>query len=151
MSYILVEKEKTVYPYSIGRLREDNPNTSFPEWIDDKFLESMNVFEVVICPKDNDYTKDYIELEPKLIDGKWIQQWEVKDASQDQINQRLENRWGEIRLMRNRFLAECDWTQLRDAPFSENKRGEWVIYRQALRDITKQSDPFKLVWPVKPL
>jgi hypothetical protein len=26
----------------------------------------------------------------------------------------------------------------------------WVAYRAALRDVTKQSDPFNIVWPVMP-
>jgi hypothetical protein len=26
----------------------------------------------------------------------------------------------------------------------------WLIYRQALRDITEQTDPFNIVWAIKP-
>jgi hypothetical protein len=27
---------------------------------------------------------------------------------------------------------------------------EWIAYRQALRDITDQQDPFNIIWPIKP-
>jgi hypothetical protein len=49
---------------------------------------------------------------------------------------------------RNTLLASCDWTQLADIP-SETKL-LWEPYRQALRDITNQPDPFNIVWPTRP-
>ena len=42
-----------------------------------------------------------------------------------------------LRAERNMRLAECDWTQTADAPFTDEKKAEWATYRQALRDITK--------------
>lgn len=42
-----------------------------------------------------------------------------------------------LRAERNMRLAECDWTQTVDAPFTDEKKAEWATYRQALRDITK--------------
>ena len=46
-------------------------------------------------------------------------------------------------------LIETDWTcSIVDVP--ENillKRNEWLAYRQELRDITKQPDPFNIIWP----
>lgn len=57
-----------------------------------------------------------------------------------------------IRKKRNKLLKDSDWTQMNDCPLSEEKRQEWIAYRQALRDIT---DTFKgnlnnIVWPTKP-
>jgi len=59
-----------------------------------------------------------------------------------------ERKWSEIRSERNRLLAESDWTQIGDVTLQS--KTEWLAYRQALRDITKQADPFNIVWPVKP-
>jgi hypothetical protein len=42
-----------------------------------------------------------------------------------------------VRMVRNRLLQECDWTQLPDSPLADTKRSEWTTYRQALRDITE--------------
>jgi hypothetical protein len=52
---------------------------------------------------------------------------------------------------RNKLLSECDWTQNRDV--SLHNDAEWAEYRQALRDITDNFDPFveEVVWPEKPL
>ena len=53
-----------------------------------------------------------------------------------------------VRDQRNTKLAECDWTQLADAPVDQ---AAWSTYRQALRDITLQSGfPWEIQWPVAP-
>lgn len=54
-----------------------------------------------------------------------------------------------IRSTRNRLLVESDWTQLPDSPLSTEKKAEWAIYRQALRDITNQ-DINMVIFPEKP-
>lgn len=52
---------------------------------------------------------------------------------------------------RNAELSMTDWTQLNDVPMTEEKRAEWVAYRQALRDLTEQSGfPDQVVWPQQP-
>jgi len=55
--------------------------------------------------------------------------------------------WRRVRSERNAKLAACDWTQLSDAPVDA---GAWASYRQALRDITQQADPFNITWPTPP-
>lgn len=59
----------------------------------------------------------------------------------------LDQQWAAVRIERNRRLVESDWTQLPDAPVDATP---WAQYRQQLRDITTQDDPFNLVWPVQP-
>jgi len=56
--------------------------------------------------------------------------------------------WNIIRSERNRLLFRTDWTQLEDSPLSNEQKDNYKIYRQALRDITNQEDPFNIVWPV---
>lgn len=55
--------------------------------------------------------------------------------------------WLVIRSQRNALLSSSDWTQLPDAPVNA---ADWATYRQALRDITNQSDPFAIIWPSAP-
>lgn len=45
-----------------------------------------------------------------------------------------------FRPMRNRLLAESDWTQLIDSPLDEAARDAWAVYRQDLRDLTDNID-----------
>jgi hypothetical protein len=52
------------------------------------------------------------------------------------------------RLQRNTLLADCDWTQLADAPVDDLA---WAVYRQALRDVPNQPEfPLTIMWPVQP-
>lgn len=59
-----------------------------------------------------------------------------------------ETEWPLVRAKRNQLLAQSDWTQLPDVPISTKEA--WAIYRQALRDVTLQPDPFNITWPVPP-
>lgn len=54
-----------------------------------------------------------------------------------------------IRSMRDALIAKTDWTQLMDVPSTTGNKYEQ--YRQALRDITKQTEfPLNVTWPTKP-
>ena len=44
----------------------------------------------------------------------------------------------QYRVRRDALLAASDWTQLPDAPLSEEARLVWATYRQALRDVPQQ-------------
>ena len=106
------------------------------------------MYVVTPTPMPNDYTKNITEGTPVLTDGVYYQSWNQTDASQSEIDYRLENQWFTIREIRNQLLAECDWTQLSDIP--QTIKDLWSTYRQELREITNQSNPFNIEWPVKP-
>lgn len=151
MRYIRINEDNTiVYPYFISDLRSDYPNTSFPETITISVLNSFNVFNVNEVSKGDDYTKNYEEGIPELINGSYYQNWIITNATEEEVSQRINNKWSEVRSVRNLSLSDCDWTQLPDSPLSEIKKTEWTVYRQSLRDITNQQDPFNIIWPTKP-
>jgi len=54
----------------------------------------------------------------------------------------------QIRSTRNNLIAQSDWTQLSDIP--PETKALWEPYRQALRNITDQEDPFNITWPTPP-
>lgn len=56
--------------------------------------------------------------------------------------------WLLVRAKRNAMLISSDWTQLPDAPVDAQA---WAVFRQGLRDVTNQSDPFEIVWPSAPV
>ena len=60
----------------------------------------------------------------------------------------LEEIWESIRKERNKLLLESDWTQLPDVP--EAVKTKYEIYRQALRDITTQENPYNIKFPLCP-
>lgn len=56
-----------------------------------------------------------------------------------------------LRSERNARLAACDWTQLFDAPLTNEQKDLWAVYRQALRDLPDNTeDPANPDWPVAP-
>jgi hypothetical protein len=53
-----------------------------------------------------------------------------------------------VRDDRNKRLADCDWTQVADAPVD---KAAWAAHRQALRDVTAQEGfPWNVQWPEQP-
>ena len=148
MMYLRIKDGVITYPYSVEQLKVDEYNTSFPKELTIQILEEWGVYEVKRTPKPTDYTKTITEGTPQLVDGSYVQIWDEADATQSEIDTKLEDRWEVIRILRNELLLECDWTQLADIP-AETKE-LWQIYRQELRNITLQTNPFLIVWPVKP-
>ena len=62
----------------------------------------------------------------------------------------IDSHWANIRSRRNTELNESDWTQISDSPLTAEKKEEWQIYRQSLRDITTQLNPSSIEWPTPP-
>ena len=82
-----------------------------------------------------------------LIDGVWTQNYIVTNLGPDESATKVHAQWTVIRAERNAKLVASDWTQVADAPVDA---AAWAVYRQALRDITTQPDPFNVVWPAMP-
>lgn len=81
--------------------------------------------------------------------GKWVQKWKIttRDAATvDAENAKI------VRLERNHRLNASDWTHTSDTKLSTSKLAEWATYRQALRDITSDSNfpSGDITWPTKP-
>lgn len=52
---------------------------------------------------------------------------------------------------RQLLLSESDWTQIPNGPLTQKQQQAWAVYRQELRDITKQSGyPTNVIWPTQP-
>ena len=58
--------------------------------------------------------------------------------------------WMRVREKRATLLEATDVLVLRAAEAAVPLSTAWRTYRQALRDITLQPDPFKVVWPAPP-
>ena len=67
-----------------------------------------------------------------------------------------EELFSKLREERDRRLAECDWTMLKDTQLSEEQSVAWQTYRQILRDMPQQAEaPWDgggegTPWPMKP-
>jgi len=106
--------------------------------------------------------KCYVVTEEDYKNFAKIDYWynpETKRIEKKPDNEILEIRWYELREKRNSYLLRCDWTAFPSSPLSPEKREEWEIYRQELRDfpstITDQellsvNNVIELTWPIKP-
>jgi hypothetical protein len=146
--YLRIINDTINYPYTINELRNSYPNTSLPSELTDDALIEWDMYVVQPTPMPVDYTKNITEGTPTLIDGVYYKSWNQTNATSEEISYRIENQWEEVRVLRNQLLTECDWTQLAD--ISSEIKEAWTVYRQALRNITTQTNPFGIEWPAKP-
>lgn len=131
--------------------RRDQPNVSFPrDWLGGLVGSTEYVFVHPVDVPQASHTQDAVKGQPAFVNGRWVETWSLVDADAEDVAERIAARWSEVRAERNALLAACDWTQLADAPLSTEQRAAWQVYRQALRDITGQPDPFDLDWPETP-
>lgn len=142
--YVRLENDAVAeFPYFVGKLKQDNPNTSFPASIPEATLNSYGVYTVteIDRPTHDPMTQEVTQNNPVVVDGVWTQSWSVNQRSTDIASEN-------IRRERNKRLAETDHHALSDTAAMTT---EMSTYRQALRDVPSQSGfPFSVTWPVRP-
>lgn len=145
-------KAVEIYPFYVDELKRMYPYASFTKNPSVHELIKYSVFPVEeTTPPDFDKKTQVVEESiPELVNGVYLQKWIVIDLDQSKIDLKIQDKWKSIRDERNRMLRDCDWTQISDVPFTTAQKNEWKAYRKALRDITKQKDPFNIVWPTPP-
>jgi len=152
--YVLAPNQTVkTFPYSIGSLRRDNPNTSFPRNPSEELLAEWNVFPIQKQdqPTFDLATQDLTEINPTLTDNKWLQTWKVTSASSEEIAKRTTAKEIEVREVRDDLIAETDWVIIKAKETSTNIPTAIKTYRQALRDLpTTSGFPHKITWPTKP-
>ena len=138
------------YPYTIGQLRRDNPNISFPRNIQAAILQEHGVGTVKILEQPS-YTERTHTLRqneaPALVDGTWTLGWTVSPKSAGETAAYDAALATTERAKRDALLAETDYLALSDATLSS----QMTTYRQQLREVPQQSEfPNSISWPTKP-
>lgn len=148
MTYAKIENGKVEeFPVYEGEIRLRYPNVSFPT----PFIAPEGYEPVIdVIPPAYDYRQNLSEGVPALIEGKWMRQWILSSANEAEIAERTEAQWSAVRSERNAQLAASDWIVTRSAEAGVPVPSGWKDYRQALRDVTSQPDPFAIVWPTPP-
>jgi hypothetical protein len=77
--------------YSIGQLRRDNPQVSFPKIIPDATLAEYGVYPLTATeqPSYDPIMQSVAEGTAVLVDGVWTQVWTVSDATPEEVAERL--------------------------------------------------------------
>lgn len=149
MSYLKVDTG--AYPLSAADIKAAFPHTSFPSDVAgfEQCLPELGYAVVTATPQPiTNYMQNVVETAPTKSDKGYQQTWEVLEATPAEIAERTVAEASSIRNQRNRRLADCDWTQLADAPVDA---AVWASYRQELRDISNQAGfPWNVQWPQQP-
>lgn len=149
------------------QLRAELPNTSLPKVLTPAILDELGYDPILEGPQAA-VTGPYQYSQRagiEEINGQWFTKYIVGPvftdyqdedgntitAAQQEADYRArkdEEQAKAVRTDRNKRLADCDWTQLSDAPVDA---APWATYRQALRDVTSQAGfPWEITWPEEP-
>lgn len=147
MDYILIENNTVKgYPTTLPQNWKDVSNFYL---LDQEKLRQYGWFPVRVVPANKSENDVVTGQRFEIGTTEVVQYEEIRQKTNEEIQTETNIRWENIRVQRDRLLLECDWTQLADVNLTNIN--EWKTYRQALRDITTQSDPKNVVWPTKPV
>lgn len=145
---MLIAKVEDGQVINVSDYREMFPSTSFPaSGPDAEFLETNSCLPVCVFKKYDSQTEKLASVPPYIEDGQ-VFTIAVEPLTPEEIEANMESQWAKVRSQRDSLLSGCDWTQLPDVNLSN--KTELASYRQQLRDITDQVDPFNIVWPIEP-
>ena len=131
---------------STGTIQKLFPNTSFSATGPDaSFLTDNNVVELISTLSYTSPTQKLTTVDA-YIDGGKVYNVKVESTTTDEQTTLINSKWEDIRRVRDSALIDTDWRASTDLTLSD----DWKNYRQALRDIPTQSDPFNITWPTKP-
>ena len=129
------------FPYTLGDLRRDNPQTSFPKQIPSAIFEGYGVYSVTESdrPSYDHLVQSLVRGTPVYSDS-WNVGYTAENLPQDQAEANVRN-------SRDSLLADTDYLALSDNTMTSDMQS----YRQALRDVTGQAGfPYSITWPTKP-
>ena len=148
MKYILVKDGQIQsYPREVPNVWENISNFNV---LDNEQLKTFGWYPYRFAPVDlsDDMVSNgsYMVIEESEV----VEYQSARPKTQDEKNIEIENLWESIRSQRDTYLNQSDWTQINDSPLSEIHKNNWRLYRQELRNITNQEDPYTIIWPTKP-
>lgn len=130
--------------------RRSHPQTSFPPQITAEIIDDFGYDPVLEGPQPTlippyQYARRDGVVE---VEGQWFTHYVAAEPDDEGKAAMDAEQAKRVRDTRNRRLADCDWTQLPDAPVDSTA---WAAYRQELRDISAQAGfPWEIQWPEQP-
>jgi len=130
----------------IGQLSVLFPNVSFPaSGPSDEWMAENNLVPVTYFKAYDAATQKLVSCEAYLEDGA-VYAVNVESLSADELAAKDAATIAANKSVRNKKLADCDWTQLGDVNLTADCKTAFTAYRQALRD----ADMLNPVWPDAP-
>jgi hypothetical protein len=113
-----------------------------------ELLESYGYYELnKLMPASHSEEETYdMDTTPHKSGSCYYLGYTVRNKTEEELDMHYKHQWITLRTKRLKLLQETDYMGNSDYPITN----EWREYRQALRDITEQDNPFNIVWPNKP-
>jgi len=136
------------YPYSLGMLRKDNPNTSFPKQPSVSDMAAFNVYPVTeTFPTVGDGQHLVKVWTPTLVGSDWVLAHEAVDLTDAEVSAATAVIAADAREKRDALLAATDFYALSDVVMTS----EMTTYRSNLRSVpTLSGFPNDFTWPTAP-
>ena len=144
MKYAILDGTTVV---NTGSLKTLFPNTSFPaSGVPADFLTDNNMVEFLSTLPFTEPAQKLVPADPYVKEGK-VYNVTVESTTVNESNLLKTSKWEQVRSERDRLLTDTDWRATSDRTLTDN----WRDYRQALRDIPTQTDPYNITWPTAPM
>jgi hypothetical protein len=163
MLYIKLDQEgnPVKFPIMAEEVRKALSHMSLPATLTNEVLAGTGFQLLYMCDKSlmprATLTHEVQMDTPAFVDGRWERRYKiVMCVPEARNNQRIKRAWDEVRKIRNTALFASDRIVLKG--YGQATLGmtpdidlvAWETYRQAMRDVTKQPDPYNVEFPVRP-
>ena len=144
-------------PYSIGQLRRDNPQVSFPQDIPEATLAEYSVYPLTPTdqPAYDPATHRIEEGTPAQVSDVWTQVWNVIALTTEETAEKDAEFKAANAAQAKALLLETDWSEnasVRNTAVTPHltNSADFDTYRLALRAIVIDPPVNVTTWPVKP-
>ena len=130
-----------------GTIQKLFPSTCFSAaGVNTDFLTANNVVELIEHLSFTTPTQKLSKVDAYVENGK-AYNVKVESTTAEEQTELTNNKWIEIREIRNQLLKDTDWRAMSDRTLTD----AWRDYRQQLRQIPQtQTDPYNISWPTEP-
>jgi len=156
MLYVKLDENRNIvkYPYLLSHFQLEFPDikiNSLSE-IESVNLEKNHIYPVQLHTPPDTTTNQKLQMaNPLFVDGKWHQEWEIRNLTEQEIETRDYKLSLNRRAYRNKLLSESDWVVTKSVELGTPIPDEWLQYRQALRDLpTQPGFPHMVQFPKSP-
>lgn len=124
-------------PMTYSNFRLVNNNVEFSNEPDNSVLQEFGYYRFRYIEKPIPTNFEHVVEGPIVFSedmDAWCNTYVKVPFTTEEIEETKLKAYDLLRLARNQLLTATDWTQLPDAPISEEKKIQMRIYRQQLRD-----------------
>lgn len=142
------------YPYSFVKMREDNPNKSFPSKILRSDAINFGAAPVIEGEKpsfDKKTQRISINGMPTFNGTDYVLEYTIIDLTEEERTSLRASLEVKMRALRDRLLAESDFVVVKNMEQGTPVPEAWKEYRQSLRDMPEDENwPWEAGYKTKP-